>query len=257
MERVEAKYIRTEKFSNKNFFIEIELYEHGLAKGRCEEKRRGTRGKRKWWRSPFLYFPSYHWVTIMEWNEFYSNFENDKIARRWVRRIMRHCFDGFLTPGGDVDHTKFAIEDDRREHRSREYYKMNKEQLVLMKKLLPGFFNPGTFRTGVYENSLYVLEASSLGKYKTISPHILNHPIAYRKYLYGRTRFDKKKYFDVERLKAFIKEFDPAFYRQVCEERTMENCNIELEYKFPPGESPEMRIFVQDNEYVDYTLPNY
>jgi hypothetical protein len=31
MNRVLAEYIRTEKFSNKNFFIEIKLYEGGLA----------------------------------------------------------------------------------------------------------------------------------------------------------------------------------------------------------------------------------
>ena len=31
MNRLEAKFLRTEKFSNKNFFIEIKLYEGGLA----------------------------------------------------------------------------------------------------------------------------------------------------------------------------------------------------------------------------------
>lgn len=253
---VDAKYIRTEKFSNKNFFIEIELYEHGLAKGRCEEKRWGTRKKKVWWRSPLLFFPSYHWISIPEWREFYINFENDKIARRWVRRVMRHSFDSFLKPDGSIDHTKFAIEDDKRNHRSREYYKMNKEQLLLMKRLLPGFFGAGTFRTGMYPTTQWVVEASSKEEYKNIPPQILNDPIRYRKFLNASLRYIKE-YIDVERFKEFIKEFDPAFYKQVCEERTMDNCNIELEYKFPPGEIPEMRIYVQDNEYIDYLIPGY
>ena len=41
MNRIPAKHIRTEKFSNKNFFIEIKLYEHGLARGHCVCKRCG------------------------------------------------------------------------------------------------------------------------------------------------------------------------------------------------------------------------
>lgn len=32
---MEVKLLRVEKFSNKNFFIEIKLYEHGLARGHC------------------------------------------------------------------------------------------------------------------------------------------------------------------------------------------------------------------------------
>lgn len=253
---MEVKLLRTEKFSNKNFFIEIELYEHGLAKGRCEVKRKGTRGKRYWWASPWFYFPSYHWITFAEWREFYINFVNDKTARRWVHRVMRHSFDGFLKPDGCIDHTKCAIEEDKREHRSRKYYKMNKEQLLTIKKLLPGFFNSGTFRTGIYPYTREVLEASSREESEWISPRTLNHPIGYRKFLQGRVGRNKK-FIDAEQFKEFIKEFDLAFYKQVCEERTMNDCNIELEYKFPSGGIPELRIFVQDNEYLDYRLPGF
>ncbi len=34
------------------------------------------------------------------------------------------------------------------------------------------------------------------------------------------------------------------------------HCNIKLEYKFLQGEKPEMRIFVQDNSYIEFNLPN-
>lgn len=257
---MEVKLLRVEKFSNKNFFIEIELYEHNLAKGRCEVKREGKRRQKNWWKSPItsplLYFPSYHWISIAEWEEFYENFRHDKTARRWVRRVMRHSFDGFLSPDGRIDHTKFAIENDRREHRSREYYRMNKEELMLMKKLLPGFFAAGTFRTGVYEYTPEVVEVSSKEEYKSIPPRILNNPLSFRKFLQGKIK-GFKRYLNVELFKEFIKVFDPAFYEQVCRERTMNNCNIELEYRFPQGEIPEMRIFVQDNEFIDYRIPGY
>ena len=35
------------------------------------------------------------------------------------------------------------------------------------------------------------------------------------------------------------------------------HCNIKLEYRFPKGEIPEMRIFVQDNEFIDYRIPGF
>ena len=85
-------------------------------------------------------------------------------------------------------------------------------------------------------------------------PNILN-PVVYRKSLQGRLRLHKR-YIPVEQLKEFVKVFDPIFFKQICEERTMNDCNIEVEYKFLQGEKPEMRIFVQDNNYIEFNLPN-
>lgn len=256
---LEAKYIRTEKFSNKNFFIKIDLYEHGLAMGEGRCKRCGI--ETKMWKNkgyPMLYFPSYSWVTIAEWHEFYSCFTGDKMARRWVRRVMRHSFDGFLKPDGSIDHTEFAIENDRRNHISREYYRLNVGQLLLMKRYLPELFEGGTFRTGDLPYTNVVLEASSKEKYNGIPPYVMNDSVRYRKFMQGwYHRHTLKEYIPIERFKEFLKVFDHLFYEQVCSERTMDDCNIELEYKFPSGEIPEMRIFVQDNEFVDYILPNY
>lgn len=252
--RVTAKYIRTEKFSNRNFFIEIRLYEQGLARGHCVCKRRGVEQKMERYNSPFLYFPSYSWVSIMEYNEFYGCFAGDKMARRWVRRVMRHCLDGFLKPDGRIDHTKFAIENDRRQARSREYYRLNSEQLRLMKQYLPDFLYPGTFRIGSLPYTTGLLEASSKERYKNPLSLISNHPVARRRLLQGCLR-GVKHYIPIERLKEFLSALDPAFYKQVCEERTMDDCNIELKYNFPNGEIPEMWIFVCDNNYIDYDFP--
>lgn len=255
MNRIPAKHIRTEKFCNKNFFIEIKLYEHGLARGHCVCKRCGMESKM--WKSdgsPLLYFPGYHWMTIVEWNEFYKCFASDKTARRWVRRVMQHSFKGLLRPNGEIDHDKFEMEHDRSLSRSREYYRLNAEQLLTMKRSLPGFFYPGTFRTECDRCYSDVLKISSKEKYKNLS--LPAHPIGYRKYLNGNLRVPFKRYFPIEVLKAFLQEFDPKFYAQVCEERTIDDCNVWLEYKFLKGEKPEMRIFVQDNNYIEFNLPN-
>jgi hypothetical protein len=123
-----------------------------------------------------------------------------------------------------------------------------------MKRCLPGFFYPGTFRTECDRCYSDVLRISSKDKYKNFSPPV--HPVGYRKYLNGNLRVPFKRYFPIEVLKAFLQEFDPKFYTQVCEERIIDDCNIWLEYKFLQGEKPEMRIFVQDNNYIDYYLPN-
>ena len=81
------------------------------------------------------------------------------------------------------------------------------------------------------------------------------NPVAYRKFLQGRMHLNKR-YIPVEQLKVFLRVFDPLFYKQVCEERTMNDCNIEVEYRFLQGEKPEMRIYVQDNNYIEFNLPN-
>lgn len=256
MADVKAKYIRTEKFSNRNFYIEIELYEHNLAKGHCVCKRRGVEYKMERFSSPILYFPSYSWIAIMEYKEFYGCFAGDKTARRWVRRVMQHCLKGFLHPNGEIDHTQFAIENDRRKKRSREYYRMNASQLLTMKRLLPEFFYPGMFRTDNVPYTNGVIEASSKEKYISVPAEVLNHPVRYRKFVQGRMHCWDKKYIPVERLREFIKEFDPAFCKQMCEERTMNDCNIEVEYRFPNGAIPEMRIFVQDEHFDEPVLPN-
>ena len=249
-----AKLIETKRFSNKNFRIEIELYEHGLAKGRMECKRRGVERKISAGSFGSLYFLSYGWVSIWEYMEFLGCFAGDKIARRWVRRVMRHCLDGFLRPDGRIDSTKVAIEDDRRNARSREYCRMNARQLREMKRLLPGFFAAGTFRTGMYKYTKQVLNASSKVGCDVASPKTLGHPVGYRKFLQGRADM-RKMYVPLERFKEFLHEFDPQFYAQVCRERTMDDCHMWLEYRFPQGEIPEMRIFVQDNEYDEFEFP--
>lgn len=130
---------------------------------------------------------------------------------------------------------------------------MNVKQLLLMKELLPGFFYPGTFRTDNLPYTNAVVEVSSKEEYKSMPPNILSNPVIYRKFLQGRLRLHKR-YIPVEQLKEFVKVFDPIFFKQICEERTMNDCNIEVEYKFLQGEKPEMRIFVQDNNYIDYRL---
>ena len=166
---------------------------------------------------------------------------------------MQHSFKGLLRPNGEIDHDKFEMEHDRSLSRSREYYRLNAEQLLTMKRSLPGFFYPGTFRTECDRCYSDVLRISSKEKYKNFSPPA--HPVGYRKYLNGNLRVPFKRYFPIEVLKAFLQEFDPKFYAQVCEKRTIDDCNIWLEYKFLKGEKPEMRIFVQDNNYIDYSLP--
>ena len=192
-------------------------------------------------------------MTIVEWNEFYKCFASDKTASRRVRRVMQHSFKGLLRPNGEIDYDRFEMEYDRSLSRSREYYRLNAEQLLTMKRCLPGFFYPGTFRTECDRCYSEVLRISSKEKYKKL--RLPTHPVGCRKYLNGSLRVPFKRYFPIEGLKAFLQEFDPKFYAQVCEERTIDDCNIWLEYKFLKGEKPEMRIFVQDNNYIDYCLP--
>ena len=103
MKQIAAKYIRTEKFSNKNFFIEIKLYEHGFAWGYTWWKKRGIRKKMPSMCDTTLVFEYCVGLCCEEYLQFLGCFNGDKVARRWVRRVMKHCVGDFLKPDGRID----------------------------------------------------------------------------------------------------------------------------------------------------------
>ena len=251
---VGAKYIRTERFSNRNFNIEIKLYEHGLASGEFDCKKPGMRARMSKNCEWFIMYSYCVGECAGEYERFLGCFDGDKVARRWVRRVMRHCVGDFLRPDGRIDFDKAYAEQDRRCHRSREYYILGIEQLHLVKRHIPNLFYPGTYRTKIGKYCRSLLRVSSDESYMCESPKLLGHPIGYRKYLQGRAG-KQYKYLSLERFKAFLQEFAPKFYGEVCRERTMDDCNMWLEYRFLVGQKPEMRIFVQDKNYDKYGLP--
>ena len=255
MNRVLAKYLRTEKFSNRNFKIEIRLYEHGLARGDMEYKKRGMKAKMS---KCCEWFISYNYCVGLcagEYMQFLGCFNGDKVARRWVRRVMKHCVGDILRPNGSMDFDKAWAEEDRRFHTSRKYYILDAKQLQIVKRHIPDFFYPGTYRTEVSEYSPYELRLSSDKHYMNEPTKLLSHPIGYRKFLQGRAG-GYRRYFSLQQFKAFLQEFDAEFYSQVCRERTMDDCDMQLEYRFYTGERPVMHISVQDNQYILPVLPD-
>ena len=254
----EAKYIRTEKFSNRNFTIEIELYEHGLARGDMRCKKRGMRKKMA---QDCEWFIAYNYcvgLCAFEYTNFLGCFKGDKVARRWVRRVMRHCVGNFLLPDGRIDFEKAEAEEDRRMHISRKYYKPNCGQLKIMKEHIPDFFYPGTYRTNL-ENCRRCLQLSSWEGYKhprTPKPDFTSPPyIRYLRKVAQGLFHAPPKYFPIEDFKRFLEALDPPFYKQVCEEHTMDNCSMALDYTFWKEEGPKMTITVSDKEYDYATLP--
>ena len=251
-----AKYIRTEKFSNRNFNIEIELYEHGLARGSMDYKKRGIKNKM----TPGCeWFISYNYcvgLCAWEYTSFLGCFNGDKVARRWVRRVMKHCVGDFLLPDGRIDFEKAEAEEDRRRHISRKNYKPNCGQLKIMKEHIPDFFYPGTYRTNL-ENCRRCLQLSSYEGFKEIHFPKDSQSPSYTRFLrrLARGLHHTYRYFAIEDFKRFLEALDPLFYKQVCEERTMDNCAMELDYAFWEKGMPEMKITVRDKEYELAVLP--
>lgn len=114
--QIAAGYIRTEKFSNRNFGIEIKLYEHGFAHGYMWCKKRGMRKKMIGIYDPTLVFEYCVGLCCEEYLQFLGCFRGDKVARRWVRRVMKHCVGDFLLPDGRIDFDKAWAEEKRRPH---------------------------------------------------------------------------------------------------------------------------------------------
>lgn len=245
---IKAKLIEKKRFSNKVYTIYVELFEHNMADVKVDSKKR-FRGRSRWHGGHILLdacLPE----GVYEYVETLERMKVDKGARRWLRRELRHCLEGLTKPNGRIDWKKVHERHDALWHTSRTEISLNVRQLQVMKRYFPDFFFAGIYRTDylsghnckvihtIDEKKRFVCKAKSVGARRRFEKHVMEH----------------RSFYPKELLLNMLPELSESFYKQILQERTMDDFEIGMEYTWYHGEKPELSIWVSDTTFDHYDI---
>lgn len=245
---IKVKLIEKKRFSNKVYTIYVELFEHNMADVKVDSKKR-FRGRSRWHGGHILLdacLPE----GVYEYVETLERMKVDKGARRWLRRVLRHCLEGLTKPNGRIDWKKVHERHDALWHTSRTEISLNVRQLQVMKRYFPDFFFAGNYRTDylsghnckvihtIDEKNRFVCKAKSVGARRRFEKHVMEHLSFYPK----------------ELLLNMLPELSENFYKQILQEITMDDFEIGMEYTWYHGEKPELSIWVSDTTFNHYDI---
>lgn len=92
-----AKYLGTKVFSNKKYKIRVKLFEHGLAEAEIDyKKRKVLKG------FMMLHFDDCKRECVFDTYDCLDYLSEDKVARKWFRRVLKSCFEKYLLPDGTI-----------------------------------------------------------------------------------------------------------------------------------------------------------
>lgn len=234
-----AQYLGTKKFSNRDYSIRIDFYDHAMAYADLRDKRKWRRKRRKSWRS-LLFFDACTSESMYDYFDCLNYLGNNKVAQRWFARELRHCTDGLLYPDGRQDYEKVYARMYRNFHESTNRFnycfKDNRQplpagQLKILLDMLPdAAFDEKIDTTYVGEGEHTIVRMSSRWATKTIG---------------------KPKGFKLELIRKVL----PEFYETIKQERTLDNCTINIEITWMSPTDCDLFVRVQDNDYVVYEIP--
>ena len=236
---IRARSLGKKKFSNREYSITIELFEHGMAYANIDDKL-SYRRKGRTFVGSLLIFDDCTRECMYDYFDSLGYLKFDKVARRWFMRQLRHCTDGLLLPDGRADFKKV----DARMYR-------NWQQTASRSRYCR-------------DCDIKPLPADRLAKLLEMVPEAAydeNMAVAYiveggtgriRRY-YGDT-FEmfvgKPDGFKLKLAEAVL----PDFFEVAKRERTLDNCTVELEIRWMGPEECDLLVIVADNDSVRYTI---
>lgn len=241
---MEAKLIGRKNFSNKRFRIDIDLYEEGMARVKIINKKLIHR--------PFicrnyLCFDECRTESMYDLTDLLPSLNSCKVSRRWFRRIMQHCTNGYTTNDGRFDFKKVREDENKRFHQTEVMMKLNAGHLKVLKEFLPDVFKYG-FRT-IYTYSLSLQTDPLRPNFDRMSEN--GRRIFMRKYS------KRPPIYKIENdvLLKMLEHLDFAFYNKLVQERTLDDCKIEMWYHWRSNEYPNLWITVSDKTYSYFVIP--
>ena len=105
-----AKYLGTKVFSNKKYRIRVKLFDHGLAEADIEYKKRKALDG-----FMMLHFDDCKRECVFDTYDCLDYLSEDKVARKWFRRVLKPCFEKYLLPDGTIS-SELALLDQEEQH---------------------------------------------------------------------------------------------------------------------------------------------
>lgn len=244
---IKVKQIGEKYFSNKVYTIKVKLYEHEMATVHVDCKKR-FRGRN--YHGGYIPFDECITESMYDYTETLERMDVDKGARKWLRKVMKHCTQGMVKPNGNIDWQKVNEKENKVYHKSCVELTLNVAQMQIMKRYLPELFVAGNFRFDYQRRPGVKSIHSEEFRYLPVPQKLKSE--AARKH-YERRIYDVHHHAPVKVLLALIKEISESFYKQIEKERTLDDCCVRMHYTWYQGEKPQLGIDVCDNTYIMYT----
>ena len=247
---IKANLIEEKYFSNKAYTIRVRLYEHEMAQIEVDCKKRYNPRK---FRGGCFCFDDCILESMYDYTETLERMDKDKGARKWLRKVMKHCTQGLEKPAGEWDWDKVYEKGNELFHKSETELTPNVAQLQIMKRYLPELFVAGNFRLDYLRRSRekYIRPIEDTPRYPAMPARASE---AVRKH---RARMYENIYHRVpnQLLLDMLQELSESFYKQIEKERTLDDCSVDMDYRWDHGEKPMLKISVYDKTYIAYGMP--
>lgn len=250
---VKVRYLRTERFSNRNVNIKVELYEMDMARIDIHVKPAYRYYKRKAQRmgdtscSTYALFDYCKTEAMFEYACCCSLLRYDKVALRWLRRVMRPCVAPYLLPDGRWSERKATDDMERLLGVTGEEFILTADMLRIVKRYLPDMFTYG-YRGGERVGTEIIT-------HKKTEPTFRDDR--------GRRMWQRRQnrsristlVSTNERLLALTQELVPDFYILLQRDRKLDDCTVKMRFTWEQGlNRPMLDIIVSDNDTPRYVL---
>ena len=252
---VKVRYLRTERFSNRNVNIKVELYEMDMARIDIHVKPAYRYYKRKAQRmgdtscSTYALFDYCKTEAMFEYACCCSLLRYDKVALRWLRRVMRPCVAPYLLPDGRWSERKATDDMERLLGVTGEEFILTADMLRIVKRYLPEVFAYGYRSNDLYGTEITTREPSM--------PKFTKNAEQGMKIWQRRQRRRRTSIVVVsnERLLALTQELVPEFYALLQRDRKLDDCTAKMRFTWRQGmHRPLLDIIVSDNDTPRYVL---
>ena len=185
---------------------------------------------------------------MLEYVDCCSLLRYDKVALRWLRRVMRPIVSPLLKPNGDVDYRKATDEMERLLCITGEEFVLTANMLRTVKRYLPELFAYGGYRGTERFGTEIITEEKAEPKFNNERGRQM-----------WRRRQNRSRISTLvstnEQLLALTQELVPDFYALLQRDRKLDDCTAKMRFTWQQGlEHPTLDIIVQDNNAPSYEL---
>ena len=250
---IKVRYLRTERFTNKNVDIKVQLYEMDMAivditvKTAYRYYRRLCNRMNLPWesRARFDYCKE---EALWEYVQCLNLLRFDKVARRWLRRVMYPIVAPYLTPKGKMNYRKATDEMERLLCITGEEFVLTADMLRTIKRYLPELFAYGGYRGTERFGTEIITEERAEPKFRDEKGREI-----------WQRRQNRKRTSTLvstnEQLLALTQELVPDFYALLQRDRKLDDCTVKMRFTWREGlERPILDIIVTDNDSPSYEM---